>query len=84
MQVLDPLICYVTLGKCHTFQPQFPHLNNEMIEVAQWFSTPAVKISSSRQDGVNFPPEVTKNHRIMKQWFTRCWTSGNEGEMRNR
>ena len=33
--------------------------------VAQWFSTPAVQISSFRQDGVTLPPEVGKeNHKI--------------------
>ena len=31
--------------------------------VAQWFSTPAVQISSFRQDGVTLPPEVGKENR---------------------
>ena len=65
---LSNLLC--DLCKYHTSQPQFPHLNNEMIGVAQWFSAPAVEVSSSRQDGVTgigsiLPPEVTKPHKII-------------------
>lgn len=49
-------------------EPQFPHLNNEVVGVAPWFSTPAVEISSSSQDGVTgigftLPPEVMKNRQ---------------------
>ena len=39
-----------------------------MMGVAQWFSNPAVQISSLRQDGVTFPPEVGKeNHKIYER-----------------
>lgn len=79
----------LTLYKCPTALPPFPHLNNEMVGVAQWFSLRAMEISSSRQNGVIgigfiVPPEMTKTHKIMKQWFTRHWISGNEGGTRNK
>lgn len=64
MQVPDPPTLYVTFDKYYKSQPQFPHINNEMMGVAQWFSTPAVQISPFRQDGMTFPPQVTENHNI--------------------
>lgn len=55
---LDPPTCIVTSGLV-------PHLNNEVIGIAQGISVPAMEISSSGQDGVTgfgftFPHEVTK------------------------
>lgn len=56
-----------------------------MMGVAQWFSNPAVQISSLRQDGVTFPPEVGKeNHKIYEREATRYRVPGSETEMRNR
>lgn len=62
---LDPPTCIVTSGLV-------PHLNNEVIGIAQGFSVPAVEIFSSGQDGVTgfgftFPHEVTKrqNYEIV-------------------